>query len=246
MNPCVWGDLDSIPLPSPAGPPVRFGSPNSFQSLQTENKRVQLRISIVPTSISQSFCQVLDFCMDFLKMCFLVDLRIALSFKPKYSVIPSPTLSLILFYILAYFFLNVCISLGIWLECVCEPQNCGIVEVLFPPVSITGKHLPGLLVYRKWVFRRENKQLLHLLPFPLSFSLFLLFLPPFFSLLQSPVFCSFFDPKAHCCVLHPQISSAVLLLPKLHWIPLPEAAPLCRTFLSFCLSFPCSLCCPLS
>ena len=114
---------------------------------------------------------------------------------------------------------NVCVSLGIWLECICEPHNCEIVEVLFPLIFIMGKHFSQDFGVQE-VFRRRTNQLLCFLLSCCHFLLSSFISFPIFSL-----FHSFFNPKCPVlCLwfLFPQMSSLVLVLPRLSRIPLPD------------------------
>lgn len=77
---------------------------------------------------------------SWLLICWLHSLLRELCSLIPYPPPRFPSLSVTNFLLYAHlFFKNMCISWGIWLEHLCEPCNCEIVEVLFPPVFTRAK-----------------------------------------------------------------------------------------------------------
>ena len=103
---------------------------------------------------------------------------------------------------------NVCLSLGIWIECICEPHNCEIVEVLFPPISSRVSTSVRTLVYRKYPGEPPTSFSVSFLPAAL-FCFLPLFLSPF-----SLSFIPFSIPNVQCCVCD---SSFIPRCPAWYW-----------------------------
>lgn len=239
MDPCpVWGDLDSTSLHSLILTWAHHIVP--FRGCRGKRNRLNEGSLRALSSLFHSFCCVLDCCMNFVKRaswqltCGLHSLLRLLCSLAPFST-PTPVLSLPFghqfYFICSPLFKNVCISLGTWLEHLCEPRNCEIVEVLFPPVFIRAEHLNQGFGIPTASILDSNQPAALLASFSPSSFLFLTFFShPLF--LFHLVIHSFFDfrcvhnsfickfPVWYCCFL------------RLTWIPLPHSASKAGLFLT--------------